>query len=66
MNATEHGLTFMEQGNEGAPEWNAGDKTFCPIDRVEHPDEFSVFVFVAELFTDDTMGREFMADHAPN
>lgn len=62
IDTAEHGLPLMEEGDEGAPEGDAGDETFGAVDGVEHPDEFSVFVFVAVFLADDPVGGEFLVD----
>ena len=62
VDAAEHGLAVMEEGDERAEERHAGDKGLGAVDGIKDPDEFCVGVFGAEFFTDDAVAGEFFAD----
>ena len=42
MDAAQHGLTAVQEGDERAPERHAGDEGLGAVDRIEHPGELGV------------------------
>ena len=62
IDAAEHGLPIVEQGNQRAPERDSSDEAFGAVDGIEHPDEFGGLVFIAVLFTDDAVIRKLFVD----
>ena len=59
VNAAEHGLALVEEGDECAPKRDAGDERLGAVDGIEHPDELGVGVLGAKFFADDAVGGEF-------
>jgi hypothetical protein len=64
MDAAKHGLALMEEGDEGAPKWDAGDERLGAVDGVEDPSELGVGVFGAEFFADDAVGGKFFGNES--
>lgn len=62
MNDAEDRLALVQQRNEGAEQRAGRGERLGPINRIEHPDEISGRVFVAEFFADHAMGWEPFGD----
>ena len=62
VDRAEDGLSVVKEGDERAPERDAGDEGFGAVDGIEDPGEFGVGVEAGEFFADDAVGREFFGD----
>ena len=51
-----------EEGDQGAPERNAGDERLGAINGIEHPGEVRAFVLRPELFPEDPVAGEHLGD----
>jgi hypothetical protein len=62
MNASEHRLAAVQQGDERAPERQARDERLGAVDRIQHPDEFGVDALIAEFLAHDAVPGKLPAD----
>ena len=65
MDNSKHGLTFMKQRYQSAERHRAAHKTFCAVNRVEHPDIFGIGIVVPELLADNAMLGKFLHYERP-
>lgn len=56
----------MHQRDQRAPDRKAGDKGFCAIDGIKHPDVIGILALVAEFLADDTVLGKTRLDHPPH
>ena len=58
----EDGPSLFEQSNQSAKEIAVADKSFGPINRVEHPLVLSIRLVVAMFFAQDTVVGKTLGD----
>src|SRR5690606_27366310 len=57
-----HGLSAMQEADEGGPERDAGDEALGAVDGIKHPSPFGLGAHVAVLFADDAVLRKAFGD----